>query len=314
MVFNPLEKIPLIQVRNVTKRFGNNVVLDGINLAVYPGKIFGLIGLNGSGKTTLLNLLVGFLKPEKGDVLFKSENVLKNRKAVEHEVGFATQGNCFYPKLNVIENMHYFGALYGLSKKEADDRSETLLKLVNLLNAKKTLAEDLSSGMKRRLDVACSLIHDPSVLILDEPTEDLDPLLRREMLRLIKKINGYGTTIVITSHLLDEMEMVCDEIAILHNKTIIKKGTLDQLRTQKGEIHLATNPGNYERLIMKLGKEGFNVKEKNNKLVVYTNKPEDTLLNVLRIIKSVDEELVYVDVMKQPLAEIFEELTSQAYL
>ena len=130
--------------------------------------------------------MVGFYKPTKGSILFDEKDKEKYNKEIKKSFGFASQENCFYGKLNVEENIHYFGQLYGLTNEYINARTEQILKLVGLFEAKKTLAENLSTGMRRRLDIACSLIHDPNVLILDEPTEDLDPNLRKEILHMIK--------------------------------------------------------------------------------------------------------------------------------
>ncbi len=220
----------IVQVKGVNKKFGDNIVLRNVNLDVIKGELFCIVGTNGSGKTTLLKMLIGFLDPDEGEVFYHSKNIKKNVKEVRKDFGFATQENAFYPKLTVEENMRYFGNLYGLKKEILKENIEKLLKLVELHGAKKVLAENLSIGMERRLDIACSLIHNPKILILDEPTEDLDVTLRKAILNLIKAINKSGTTIIMTSHLLNEIQDSFDRIAILDNNSIIKVGTLKDFR------------------------------------------------------------------------------------
>ena len=212
---------PFIEVQNLTKRFGKKVVLENVTFSIPHAEIFGVIGTNGSGKTTLLKLLVGFYEPEKGSVLFQSRNVLKDLENVKNLFGYATQENCFYVQLTVKENLEYFGSLYNIHKDVLNKNIQEILGLVSLKDAENVIGDHLSTGMQRRLDIAISLIHNPQVLILDEPTEDLDPLLRNEISTLIKKIKNNGTTVVLTTQLLEEMDKICDKIAILHNKKII---------------------------------------------------------------------------------------------
>jgi ABC-2 type transport system ATP-binding protein len=227
---------PVIQFRNVKKRFGKRVILDGINLEIDEGEIFGIIGMSGSGKSTILNILIGYYEPEEGDILFYSYKDKKYKSAIKDIIelrktfGFAAQDPSFYPKLTVEENLLHFGALYKLSKKTRRENAKHLLEMAELSDAKRQLAQSLSGGMEKRLSVACSLIHSPKVLILDEPTADLDPIRRRETWQLIKEFHKKGTTIIIASHFLSELEPVCTKIAILHDHKIAAVGTLSQLK------------------------------------------------------------------------------------
>jgi len=201
-------KTPLIEIKKVTKIFGRNTVLNDVDLNIPQNKIFGIIGESGSGKTTLLKSIIGFVKPDSGIITFEGREVSRSMETIRERFGFASQENCFYPKLNVRENLEFFGTLYGLSSKLIDSNIKKLLKFVELEDAEKTLAENLSSGMQRRLDIACSLINNPKVLIMDEPTQDLDPVLRKEIVNLIRKINENGTKV--------NLDLV-DRASILHD-------------------------------------------------------------------------------------------------
>jgi len=235
---------PVIQFRNVKKRFGKRIILDGINLDIDEGEIFGIIGMSGSGKSTILRTLIGFYEPEAGDILFYSHKDKKYRSAIKNivelrkTVGFAAQDPSFYPKLTIEENMMHFGALYKIPKKIIEENSKHLLELSELYDSRKQLAQTLSGGMEKRLSVACSLIHNPRVLILDEPTADLDPIRRKETWELIKALHKRGTTIVIASHFLEELEPVCTKIAILHDHKIASVGTPAQLKKYYGKSSL----------------------------------------------------------------------------
>jgi len=306
-------KQSFIQFHNVIKRFGKKVVLAGINLDIPYGERFGIIGISGSGKTTMLSTLIGFIRPSAGKIFYKSKDIKKGD--IKSDFGFATQDGSFYFKLTVMENLRYFGKLYNMNSKDIEERAKKILKLVELQDYTHLLAGELSVGMQCRLDLACAILHNPKVLILDEPTEGLDPALRKEILLLLKKINEQGTTLVITSHLLKEMEAICTKIAILHNGQIIETGTTGQLRKlyyKNDEIHLETSPGDYKKIARKLPKSNIEkIEIHEHKLIIYTPRAEKVLKNILSTIHQLKENLVDVDVAKPSLEEVFEKLTKK---
>ena len=251
----------LIQFKKVTKRFGKNTVLDSINLTIPEKKITGIIGASGEGKTTILKLLIGFYKPTEGEINYLRRSIFKEMAQINKYFGYATEDGSFYEKLTVRENLFYFGRLYGLKKAEIKQRVEELINLVELQKAVNTLAGNLSIGMKKRLDVACSLIHRPQVLIMDEPTADLDPLLREEMLDLIKKINKDGTTIIITTQILGEFDQICDRIAILYNEKIVEEDKPSKIKSKYRKKDLT---GVFNKIFSKRTRKRYheNVKKK----------------------------------------------------
>lgn len=228
----------LIKFKEVTKNFGKNQVLDSISLSVPERKITGIIGASGEGKTTILKLLVGFYKPTGGEILYSKREISKDMNNIKNVFGFSTEDGSFHDNLTVTENMMHFGYLHNVKRPELKERINNLLKLVGLDNAKKTLAGNLSMGMKKRLDVAISLLHNPKFLIMDEPTADLDPLLRKHMLELIQKINKQGTTIILTTQILGEMDRICDRIAILFDKKIVEEGDPSKIKAKYKAKHL----------------------------------------------------------------------------
>lgn len=300
----------IIKLEGVVKKFGKNLVLNGVDLEIQPGELFGIIGSNGSGKTTILKTIIGFYKPNKGIISFKGHNIKDAPDELKMNFGFASQENCFYGKLNVEENIKYFGELYRLTDEFISAHIENVLRLVDLYDARRTLAENLSNGMKRRLDIACALIHDPMILILDEPTQDLDPALRKDMLKLIKRINENGTTVIMTSHLLWEMEALCDRIAILGEGRILQVGTPMQLKdsyTKDNEIHLEAFPGKYEKILAGI-KDIKKAVKLEHKVLLYTSKPDKVLQRILLNIDKYNEKLVEVSVRKPSLTEVFSSL------
>lgn len=205
--------IPLLEVKNVTKSYANHPVLRGISLELLPGDIIGLIGRSGAGKTTLLKILVGFEHPDSGKVLFNGRDVTKSYDAIRSRVGYTTQENSFYEKLTVMENMRYFAGLYDAENKNEIDR---LLVAVDLAKAKDRLAQKLSGGMKRRLDFAISLVHNPELIILDEPTVGLDPILVEQFWQMVVRIaNAKEKAIIVSSHILSDIEQWCTSIRML---------------------------------------------------------------------------------------------------
>ena len=306
----------LLEVIGVSKKFKRKVVLHDVNLDIPAGKIFGIIGISGSGKTTLLNSIVGFYRTDQGQVLYQGKRIDRGLHQVRKEFGFATQTNSFYPKLTVEENLHYFGTLYGLQKKTIAANITKILSQLQLEDVRHIVAENLSGGMKRRLDMACALIHTPKVLILDEPTEELDPRLRGEMIELIKQIRDAGTTIIVTSHLLWEMERLCDQVAVLHNSQVVHVGSIEQLRSLYGkneEIHLETASGKYEYVTRSLKKNDVKkTEQRGNTFIIHCNAPgEQVLHQVMKAVAKKKDKINIVDIRKPSLNDVFMKIVNE---
>jgi len=320
----------ILKVENVTKTFGKTEVLRGISLDIRGGEIFGIIGSSGAGKSTLLNTLIGFLAPTHGQILFSNphlldfsnageesfRNVLEYPKEIKKLFGFAAQKPSVYGKLTLLENLDLFGAMYNLSADARETNSKILLKLMGLWDSRDNLAERLSGGMIKRLDIACALIHDPKILILDEPTADLDPYLRKQMWYLIRKINSKGTTIILSSHFLDELEELCDRIGIIHQGKMENYGTpteLKKLYKTGEEVHLATVQGKYgpleehlEKLRAKL--KILDVTNMGHELIIKTHKPVEVVKELVIALKDIDDEILDLRMSKPSLNQVFENI------
>ncbi|MFH1053988.1 MAG: ABC transporter ATP-binding protein [Candidatus Woesearchaeota archaeon] len=307
----------LIEFRQVNKDLNKSRILHDISFSIEQGDLFGIIGVSGAGKTTLLRTLIGFYKADGGQILFNNRDISEDLNVIKRIFGFTSQDYSFYEKLTVFENLKYFGTLYKMPKSKIIANANRILNLVELGYAKDKIAKNLSGGMQRRLDIACSLMHDPHILILDEPTTGLDPILRKHMWQLIENINKTGTTIIISSHLLSEIESYCTKIAIIDRGRILEVDTSKNLKdkySRNEEIQLETLSGNYQGIIDRLRQQGLPIAYVTNrdmKQIIYTPEAERVLHQILTILEETGEKLVDVDVNKPSLAEVFEALTQK---
>lgn len=329
-----VSKNELYMIEGVSKVFGGRYIFNNINFSIKEGEIFGIIGGSGSGKTTLLNLLIGFLKPERGDIKFREINLLgqnplesfrsvyKYQQHIKKMYGFATQSTSFYPNLKVIENLRYFGSLYDLPKESIEINVESLLNLVDLAPFKYILSNKLSGGMQRRLDIACSLIHNPKILFLDEPTADLDPILSNKIWNMLRVINQRGTTVIIASHELSELEHLCDRIAIIKDGEIAAIGKPSELKTSKSsqQLLLISVPGNYKEIVNLLRNADKNIAKviqdydtQKRTLKIHTNNPAIVMPYLLKILEQKGEKLINIDLIKPSIGNVFENITREPY-
>ena len=315
----------IIRFESLSKNFGSKIVIDGVSFGIREGEIFGIVGMSGSGKTTLLNLLIGFLEPSQGDIKFLSDiaptldspgvylSVLQHKRDVKHLFGFAAQQPSFYEQLTCEENLDYFGCMHDLRRNIRKTNAKILLSLMGLEDSRKKLGVALSGGMQKRLDIACALVHDPKVLVLDEPTSNLDPVLRKQMWDLIKKINRSGTTIILSSHFIDEIESLCDRVIIIHEGTVRDLGApadLKLLHAATEEIILETSPGDYAALIRRL--KGVSVitgvRKEGNRLCITTTKAEAALLKILHALEANGEILLELGINRSSISNVFEQI------
>jgi ABC-2 type transport system ATP-binding protein len=305
----------LLQAKGISKKFHSEEILKLSNLSIKKGDICGVIGPSGSGKTTLLRLILRLYQPSSGEILYNGNNIEKISGYTKN-IGVSFQECSLYDDLTVAENLFYFGKLYGLSKKTIDKDTKKLLNLVGLKGKEKKQICELSGGMKRRLDLACSILHSPQILVLDEPMQGLDPLLRRHMWELIRTINKMGMTVIISSHLLNEIEHICNYLIVLKEGKIIVEGTPEEVKTKytlNEEIHLETYPGNYKKIISKLSTLDMisSCKIKEHKIVIYTNEAEAALKSVIKTIDSLNEKMLDINVSRPSLDEVFEYFEEQ---
>jgi ABC-2 type transport system ATP-binding protein len=223
----------MLTLSNVRKTFGKTVAVDGLSLSVRKGEILGLLGPNGAGKSTSVSLSVGLLAPDSGTVTIDD---LGNpaEPAVRLKIGVAPQAIALYDSLTGKENLHFFGEVYGLTGAALDQRVKWCLDFVGLADRQNDRAGEYSGGMKRRLNLAAALIHDPQLLLLDEPTVGVDPQSRNKIFESIEELHRQGRTIIYTTHYMEEAERLCDRIAIVDGGRLLARGTLAELLAQHG--------------------------------------------------------------------------------
>ena len=243
----------VLEIKKLSRQFGNFKAVDNINLEVKQGEIYGLLGPNGAGKSTTINMICGLLTPTNGEILILNEKITKNSKEVKKKIGIVPQDIAIYEDLTAYENVMFFGSIYGLKGKDLKEKAMRALEFVGLADRKKDFPSKFSGGMKRRLNIACALVHEPKLVIMDEPTVGIDPQSRNHILESIKKLNKNGTTIVYTSHYMEEVEAICSKIAIIDKGRVIAEGTKEELKE---------NFSQFNKLILKLSKlENIDIEE-----------------------------------------------------
>jgi ABC-2 type transport system ATP-binding protein len=218
-----------IKAEKLTKRFGALVAVDGVSFTVAKGELFGLIGPDGAGKTTTMRMLTAIMDPTEGDAWVMGCNTVREAESIKEQIGYMSQRFGLYPDLTVMENINFYADIYGVSKKGRQETIERLLAFSNLTPFKKRYAGKLSGGMKQKLGLACALVHTPTVLFLDEPTNGVDPVSRREFWRILYRLLGEGVTIIVTTAYLDEADR-CHRVGMIHKGKLMACDAPDDLR------------------------------------------------------------------------------------
>src|SRR6266481_5940248 len=230
-----LEAQVMIKVQNVYKRYRSVHALEDLSLEVPQGAIYGLIGPNGAGKTTLLRILGALISPTAGRVWFDDEEVSRSPTAIQRKVGYMPDFFGVYPDLTSTEYLDFYAGIHGIALRKRASTITDLLELVDLTSKRDALVETLSRGMKQRLCLARALVHDPDVLLLDEPASGLDPRARVELRELLRTLQGMGKTIIISSHILLEMAEMCSEVAIIQGGNLVVSGSMDEVSQRLGK-------------------------------------------------------------------------------
>jgi ABC-2 type transport system ATP-binding protein len=218
-----------IEVDNLTKTFGTFTAVDNVSFAIKKGQVFGFLGANGAGKTTTIRMLCGILKPTSGDATVGGYSIMKESNKVKTKIGYMSQRFSLYNDLTVEENINFFGGVYGLRGSEFDERKNWVLSISNLKGKENLITQSLPGGIKQRLALGTAVIHKPEIVFLDEPTSGVDPISRRNFWDLINNLSTEGTTVLVTTHYLEEAEF-CNNIMLIDAGKIIAEGNPKQLK------------------------------------------------------------------------------------
>ena len=306
-------KEDVLNLVDVSLEINKAKILYDITLSIKKASIFGIIGSSGSGKTSLMRTMIGFYRHTNGKIIVDGKEEIKGND-LRRLFGFCTQENSFYQELTLLEYLYYFGELLNVPKKELEERCEKLLRMVELWNFRNLRAENLSGGMKRRFDLALSVIHNPKILILDEPTTGLDSLLRQKIWLMIKMIQSQGVTVILSSHLLDEIDYLCDRVCILKQGTIYGIDSprhIKNLYSSNKQISIESFPSNYRKL--KEALESMNVSiinpqvDKGN-FIFNTDDSNLVLTHLKTALKESNERLLSFKIERPDLSKILQSI------
>ena len=222
----------MIRVSGVVKTFGALRAVDGVSFEVAAGEVFGLLGPNGAGKSTTISMICGLLAPDEGAIEVDGRS--PSDPAARTALGVAPQAMAVYDELTARENLRFFGKLYGLGGAELSERCEELLEFVSLRDRANDRAGKYSGGMKRRLNLACAMMHDPKILLLDEPTAGVDPQSRNSLYEAVERLSGEGRAVIYTTHYMEEAQRLCDRIGVIDHGAMLEVGTVDELISKHG--------------------------------------------------------------------------------
>ena len=219
----------MLKIKNISKRFEHIDALSDVSLQIKEGEFFGFLGPNGAGKSTLMDIIIGYHKADEGVIMLDDEMIILDRLITRLKFGYVPQEISLYQELSAIQNLKIFGSLYKINSKLLNDRIDYVLELVQLTDRKKDYVKNFSGGMKRRLNLAASILHEPEIIICDEPTVGIDPQSRNAIFEMLHELNEKGKTIIYTTHYMEEAERLCSQLAIIDRGKIIADGTLNEL-------------------------------------------------------------------------------------
>ena len=242
----------ILEIKSLKKNFGEKTVVDKMSFKVNKGEILGFLGPNGAGKSTTINIITTILDADDGKVLFEGREINGNDNDFKKSLGYVPQDIALFNDLSAYENVKFFGSLYGLKGNYLNDRVKETLELVGLYDRKNDYPDSFSGGMKRRLNIACSIVHKPKILIMDEPTVGIDPQSRNNILEVTKNLRNEGTTVIYTSHYMEEVDAICTKLIIVDSGHIIESGDKEEIKAKYKSMGL----NNLEEIFLNItGKE-----------------------------------------------------------
>lgn len=306
----------ILRMKDVFKKYDQLVAVDNISLDVKEGEIFGLLGPNGAGKTTIINMIIGLTKINSGEIRIFDKEMNKHEKEVKQNIGIVPQEIAVFEDLTAEENVAYFGKIYGVKRNIIKEEVEDALNFVGLWDKRKIFPKKFSGGMKRRLNIACGIVHKPKLIIMDEPTVGIDAQSRNVILESVKELNKRGATVIYTSHYMEEVEAICSDIVIMDHGRIMARGSKDELKGLiKAEDRVVIAVEKIKNSIIEKIKKINNVEncsEENNTIAVVSHKNSDNLGKIIDAISSEGIRIISLDVEKPTLEKVFLTLTGRS--
>jgi ABC-2 type transport system ATP-binding protein len=307
---------PVLSVGGLVRRFGEHVAVDGVSFVIEEGQTYGLLGPNGAGKTTTINIIAGLLTPDDGEVRLLGQPLTGSRKSL---IGLVPQDIALYPDLSAVENLRFFGQLQNLGGSALKARIAEVLEVVGLADRAKDHIDTYSGGMKRRANIAVGLLHEPKLLILDEPTVGVDPQSRNSILESVAELGGSGMAVLYTTHYMEEAERLCDRIGIIDSGRLIAEGTRDELVEQLGErstvrFRTSASPAAREQWVSDLRglPEVQGVRVAEDDVSVITPSGPGLIAPAVSAAHDAGVEVVGVEVAQPDLEAVFLHLTGKA--
>jgi ABC-2 type transport system ATP-binding protein len=305
----------MIRVENLCKAYRNLRAVDGVSFDVKEGELFGFLGPNGAGKTTSLSMISGLLKPDQGQIEINGIDVWQNPKAAKAQLGLVPQDISLYEELSARENLQFWGSLYSIPRSTLNKKIDELLEKVGLADRAKDAVSKYSGGMKRRLNLAVGLVHQPKVIFFDEPTVGIDPQSRNNILDLIRETAEAGTTIIFTTHHLEEAEMLCERIAIMDQGKILATGSVDELAAIVGDGEIVTIHGDFTALQFKeiFANDGVTFVNINDSTSTISLPPSGpTIAVIMERLAQSQIKITDLAIQKPSLESVFLKLTGRA--
>lgn len=315
-ITNRSEKMAIIEIKELSKKYGEMVAVDKISLEISEGEIFGLLGPNGAGKSTTISMITSLIKPDKGKILVDGFDIVKNPIEAKKVLGLVPQEIALYPTLTAKENLDFWGRMYGLKGARLKQRIDDVLEIAGLKDREKDRIDSFSGGMKRRINIAAALLHEPKIVIMDEPTVGIDPQSRNHILESVLNLNKNGMTVIYTSHYMEEVELLCSRIGIIDHGKVIALGSREELRELVGDsdvitVELTQRPE--ESVVNQLqGIGGINsIKIDDKKICIMAKDANAVVAEVVTILNANEYGIYSLNTEHQSLESVFLYLTGR---
>lgn len=302
----------MLEVSQIYKQFNKHPAVNGLSFSVKPGEFFGLLGPNGAGKSTTIHMISGIMPPDSGHIIINDQDLYTHQRKLKMLMGVVPQEIALYDDLSAIQNLMFWGSLYGLAGKALKNRAEELIDWVGLGDRKKDHIAHYSGGMKRRINIAAALMHNPSLILMDEPTVGIDPQSRNHIYDMLKDLHKEGKTIIYTTHYMNEAEDMCDRIGIIDHGQLIGMGSLPELKSAhevEESFKIIFDPSVTELAIPHAFKSVWD--SENYSLTVFSHKPQQDLSEVIRILHEQQLNILHIEMQHVNLETIFLNLTGR---